>query len=267
MAKKQEPKKGAPAWMATFADMMSLLLTFFVLLLSMAEIDATKFRKVSGSLKMAFGVQRKNIFDEPPKGSSFIKQEHSQGSPSRAPLSVGGATANILDPQLQQIKNKMKKQNAIAELNRQKRLKQNIVKVMNKFENEWKKGEIEIEEKDGNLVIRIAEKAAFPKHRTKLSGRFNPMLEKLSDVVQDVDGDITISGHSDDKIIKTPKFKSNWEFSAARANTLAQALMKKGDIDPKRVTVQFHGPTQPLVRNNSEINRSKNRRIEILIKH
>ncbi len=263
---KDEPKAGAPAWMATFADLMSLLLTFFVLLLSMAEIDATRFRKVSGSLKMAFGVQRKNIFDEPPKGSSFIKQEHSAGG-SRSPMSVGGATANLLDPQLQQIKNKMEKQDRIAQLNREKRLKQNISKIMNKFEQEWKQGKIEIDKKDGNLVLRIAETAAFSQKRTKLNGGFVPMLDKLSEVMQDIDGDIIVAGHSDDKIIKTPKFKSNWEFSAARANTLAQALMKKGDVEPKRITIQAHGPTQPLVRNNSDINRKKNRRIEIVIKH
>jgi len=267
MAKKPEPKKGAPAWMATFADLMSLLLTFFVLLLSMSTLDATKFRKVSGSLKMAFGVQRKNIFDEPPKGSSFIKQEHSQGGANRAPLSIGGSTANIIDPQLQAIKNKMEKQDKIAQLNRSKRLKQNVNKIMEKFEDEWKKGKIEIENKDGDLVIRIAEKAAFPNKRTKLTNDFGSMLDKLSDVMQDVTGDIVIAGHTDDKIVKTGKFKSNWEFSAARANTLAQALIKKGDVEPGRITVQFHGPTKPLVRNNSDINRQKNRRIEIIIKH
>ena len=266
MAKKEEPKKGLPAYMATFADMMSLLLTFFVLLLSMSEIDATKFRKVSGSLKMAFGVQRKNIFDEPPKGSSFIKQEFSPGGSTRAPTAVGGAS-ELLDPQLQQIKNKMKKQSLIAERNRARRLKQNINKIMSKFEDEWKKGKLEIENKDGDLVIRLAEKAVFPRKRTKLSQEFGPMLDKLADVIQDVQGDIVISGHSDDKIIKTPKFKTNWEFSAARANTLAQALMRKGDVEPKRITIQAHGPTRPLVKNNSEINRRKNRRIEIVIKH
>lgn len=264
---KQEPKKGSPAYMTTFADLMSLLLTFFVLLLSMSEIDATRFRKVSGSLKMAFGVQRRDIFDEPPKGSSFIKQEFSAGSSSRAPLSVGGATANILDPQLQQIKNKMEKSDRIAQLNRTKRLQQNISKVMAKFEDEWKQGKIEIENKDGDLVLRIAENAAFATKRTKLTSGFNSMLDKLSDVIQDVNGEIVISGHTDDKIIKTPKYKSNWEFSAARANTLAQALIKKGDIEPERITVQFHGPTKPLVKNNSEINRRKNRRIEVIIKH
>ncbi len=266
MAKEQEQKKGAPGWMATFADLMSLLLTFFVLLLSMSEIDATRFRKVSGSLKMAFGVQRKTIFDEPPKGSSFIQQEHSAGG-SRSPMSVGGSTANIIDPQLQQIKNTMEKQDKIAQLQKQKRLEQNLKKVFSKFENEWRAGKVEIDKKDGNLIIRLSEKAAFSPNRTRLKKSFENMLIKLSEVAHDVDGDIIVSGHSDDKIVRTGKFKSNWEFSAARANTVAQALMKKGDVDPSRLTIQSHGPTKPLVRNNSDINRTKNRRIEVIIKH
>jgi chemotaxis protein MotB len=260
-------KKGAPMWMLTFADMMSLLLTFFVLLLSMSEIDATRFRKVSGSLKMAFGVQRVSVFDDPPKGSSFIKEEHSAGGESRAPMSIGGSTANIIDPQLQGIKNVMKKNQQIAALEAQKRLEQNIKKVYDRFNTEFKEGKVEIVKDGTNLVLRISENAIFPDQYTQIKGEFSSILDKLSDVAVDVSGDIIISGHSDDKIIKTGKYKSNWEFSAARANTLAQALMKKGDIDPERITVQFHGPTKPLVKNNSEINRRKNRRIEIIIKH
>ncbi len=93
------------------------------------------------------------------------------------------------------------------------------------------------------------------------------MLDKLSAIALDVKGDIVIAGHTDDKNIKSPMFKTNWEFSAARANNLAQALMTKGDVDPERITVQFHGPTKPIVRNNSDINRRKNRRIELIIKH
>ena len=161
----------------------------------------------------------------------------------------------------------MEKQNRIAQLNKQRRLDQNVKKIFSKFEKEWRAGKIEIEKKDDDLVIRIAEKAAFPKSRSRLTTKFSPMLDKLADVMQDVSGDIVVVGHSDDKVIKTSKFKSNWEFSAARANTLAQALIKKGDVDPGRITIQFHGPTRPLVRNNSDINRSKNRRIEIVIKH
>lgn len=268
-----EPKKddggggGAPGWIVTFADLMSLLLTFFVLLLSMSTIDATKFRKISGSLKMAFGVQRVSVFDEPPKGSSFLKSEHRAGSSSGAPLSVGGGTVNLMDPQLQNIKNSMKKNAKIAAIEKQKRLELNVKKTFQKLQDEIKQGKVEITHEDQNLIIRVSEAAAFPTKKTKLHPNFTSMLDKLSDILHDVKGDIVIAGHSDDKKIKSVRIKSNWEFSAARANTLAQALMKKGDVNPDRITIQAHGPTKPIVRNNSEINRRKNRRIEIIVKH
>lgn len=258
MAKKVTQKKGAPGWIVTFGDMMSLLLTFFILLVAMSEIDATKFKKVSGSLKQTFGVQTVEVFDEPPKGSSLVKDGHG----SRSPMSV-----NLVDNQLQSIKNVMDKNEKAAQLEKQKRLDLNLKKVFEKFEKEWKDGKIEIDKKDNNLVLRISENAAFPESNTQLQNGFEPMLNKLTDFVQDVQGDIVIVGHSDDKAIKNTKFKSNWEFSGARANTLAQALIQKGDVEPERVTVQFHGPTKPLVKNNSDINRRKNRRIEIIIKH
>lgn len=263
---KTQPKKGAPGWMTTFADLMSLLLTFFVLLLSMSEIDATRFRKVSGSLKMAFGVQRVSVFDEPPKGSSFIQQEFRPGG-SRSPMSVGEGTANILDPQLQGIKNLMEKNDKLALLEKQKKLDENFKKTFQRFEEEIKSGKMEIDKKGNDLILRFAEKSAFPEQHTRLNKSFDAMISKFSDLAQDVEGDILVSGHSDDKKIKTSKFKSNWEFSAARANTLAQALIERGGVDPERITIQSHGPTKPLVRNNSNINRRRNRRVEIIIRH
>lgn len=261
MGKKVTPKKGAPAWIVTFGDMMSLLLTFFILLVAMSEIDATKFKKVSGSLKQTFGVQRVEVFDDPPKGSSIMKDEHSGGA-SRSPVSI-----NLSDSHLDSIKSVSEKNKQAAALEKQKRLDANLKKVFDRFEKEWRDGKIEIDKKDNDLILRISENAAFPEQKTQLQTGFEPMLNKLSDFVQDVQGQVMIVGHSDDKVIKTTKFKSNWEFSGARANTLAQALMQKGDVEPDRITVQFHGPTKPLVKNNSDINRRKNRRIEIIIKH
>ena len=93
------------------------------------------------------------------------------------------------------------------------------------------------------------------------------MFDKVADILHDIKGDIAIAGHTDDKKIVSRKFKTHWDLSAARALTLSQALMKKGDIDPERITIQAHGSTKPIVVNNSEINRRKNRRVEIIIKH
>jgi len=77
----EECESGAPAWMATFADLMSLLMCFFVLLLSFSEMDAEKYKQVAGSMKFAFGVQKLIKAEDVPKGTSIIAQEFSPGIP------------------------------------------------------------------------------------------------------------------------------------------------------------------------------------------
>ena len=73
------PPAGLPAWMGTFADLMSLLMCFFVLLLSFSEMDVLKFKQIAGSMKFAFGVQNKIEVKDIPKGTSVIAQEFRPG--------------------------------------------------------------------------------------------------------------------------------------------------------------------------------------------
>ena len=77
---------GGAGWLATFADLMSLLMCFFVLLQSFSEMDVLKFKRLAGSMKSAFGVQQKMRVNDPPKGTSIIAQEFSLGTPSPTPL-------------------------------------------------------------------------------------------------------------------------------------------------------------------------------------
>ena len=267
-APKKEEKSGAPAWVMTFADLMSLLLTFFILLLSFAELDATKFRKISGSLKMAFGVQQVSVFDEPPAGSSFIQQSHSSGGgASRSPMSTSSRNVALLDPQLQAIKNKQEKDTRVAQLTKEKVLKDNVKKIYRKLKKEIDQGKLEITHKDGNLIIRVAEDTTFPEGRAQLKSNFNPLLEKISDILIDVEGEIRVSGHTDDKKIRSTRYKNNWELSAARSMAFANAMMSKGGVPEDRLVIVAHGATRPVVRNNSSVNRKKNRRVEITIKH
>ena len=82
------PPPGLPAWMGTFADLMSLLMCFFVLLLSFAEMDAMKFKRLAGSMAQAFGVQNKLKVKDPPKGTSLIALEFSRAKSLRTFLSL-----------------------------------------------------------------------------------------------------------------------------------------------------------------------------------
>jgi chemotaxis protein MotB len=79
---KKEEGGGAPAWVMTFADLMSLLMCFFVLLLSFSEMDLLKFKQIAGSMKNAFGIQREIKTDEAPKGTSIIAREFTPGRPT-----------------------------------------------------------------------------------------------------------------------------------------------------------------------------------------
>ena len=83
---KQKCPTGIPAWVLTFADLMSLLLAFFVLLFSFSEMDKAKYKQVAGSMKEAFGIQREIKVKEPPKGINIIAQEFSAGTPSKSTL-------------------------------------------------------------------------------------------------------------------------------------------------------------------------------------
>ncbi len=87
-APKSGGDEGAPAWIMTFADLMSLLMTFFVLLLSFSEMDIQKYKQLAGSMKQAFGVQREVKVKEPPKGINVIAREFSPGRPVPTPLNV-----------------------------------------------------------------------------------------------------------------------------------------------------------------------------------
>lgn len=87
-SKKKKDSGGAPAWVMTFADLMSILLSFFVLLLSFSEMDVAKYKQIAGSMREAFGVQRKYRVKEPPKGINVIAKEFSAGRPDPTPFNV-----------------------------------------------------------------------------------------------------------------------------------------------------------------------------------
>ena len=84
----KKKKAGSPAWVMTFADLMSLLLSFFVLLLSFSEMDVAKYKQIAGSMREAFGVQRKHRVKEPPKGINVIAKEFSAGRPDPTPFNI-----------------------------------------------------------------------------------------------------------------------------------------------------------------------------------
>lgn len=270
---KKCPPKGSPAWMATFADLMSLLMCFFVLLLSFSEMDVLKFKQLAGSMKEAFGVQRNVKSKEAPKGTSIIAKEFSPGKPiptkikvmrqqttDRPKRNIKFTDSNSMNNKAREaIKKELEKETA-------KKSQETVKRIKASLNQEIKKGTIDVIGKNDEIVIRINEKGSFPSGSATLNKDFDKIMKKISFLVKSTPGDVIISGHTDDIPIYTYLFRSNWELSSSRAVSVLKAIIKNQKIDPKRLSVQGHAETLPIASNKTATGRAKNRRVEIKIK-
>jgi chemotaxis protein MotB len=222
----EEAEEGAPAWMVTFADMVTLLLTFFVLLLSFANTDAQKFKEMLGSLKDAFGSQREEIGEfEDKKPEQF----------------------NVKPNIIEEIENeKLSFFREIQHLIKKKKLK----------------GLTDIEmEKDG-IRLRIRGKALFEIASAELSPNIFDLLTEIKKMLYKYDYTLVVEGHTDNVPIKSDIYPSNWELSAARAISVIRHFMEVLGVSPKRLMAVGYADTKPVVLNNTPENRAKNRRVE-----
>ena len=250
-----------PAWLATFADLMSLLMCFFVLLLSFSEMDALKFKQLAGSMSQAFGVQRDVKTKEIPKGTSIIAKEFTPGKPTPTVLKVMRQhTTDDRKKNLDFRKGPEKSDKSGEKSKTEKRLE----KLKKALKDQIAAGEIEVSGDNERTIIRIREKGSFASGSATLSGKFIPVLRKIANAIEKTPGKIHISGHTDNIPISTFKFRSNWELSSARAvSILDQILRFNKNIPNKRIVIQGYSDTIPLVPNTTPKNRATNRRVEI----
>ncbi|MFT4560391.1 MAG: chemotaxis protein MotB [Gammaproteobacteria bacterium] len=260
-------------WIMTFADLMSLLMCFFVLLLSFAEIDLNKFKAISGSLKLAFGVQREVKAAEIPMGTSIIAQEFSPAQPQ--PTSINEVRQSTVDPNKQTLEFTDALEGDTGSENADGTSAMEALKaaataadaqaLIESLREEIDKGMIQIETAGTKIIIRIREKGSFPSGAAGFSPDFLPVTKKLRESLGEIEGTIVVAGHTDNIPIKTARFRSNWELSASRAVTVVHELLSDGELQAGRFLVEGHGDAHPLAPNDTSANRSLNRRVEMII--
>tara|TARA_R110001592_G_scaffold356543_2_gene658663 strand:+ start:34140 stop:35135 length:996 start_codon:yes stop_codon:yes gene_type:complete len=280
---------GLPAWMGTFADLMSLLMCFFVLLLSFAEMDVLKFKRLAGSMREAFGVQNQVDVDSIPKGTSIIAQEFSPGKPTPSPLQMVMQDTTDADQQTLEVLCDAAIEKAVAEAcdegtdqaqDKKEQISEFVAQQMMEMESdaeakaeeiaekmhlEIAKDMVELETQGRRIIIRIQEKGAFASGSATLQDEFIPVLDKLITILSSIEGQISVEGHSDDVPIQTIMFPSNWDLSVARALEVAHGLFDDGFIKQDRFVITGFADTRPLVPNDTPESRSKNRRVEIIL--
>ncbi|HCE5299342.1 flagellar motor protein MotB [Vibrio parahaemolyticus] len=290
------PPPGLPLWMGTFADLMSLLMCFFVLLLSFSEMDVLKFKQIAGSMKFAFGVQNQLEVKDIPKGTSIIAQEFRPGRPEPTPIDVimqqtmditqqtlefhegesdraggtkrdegkltGGQSPDTSTQSNQSAESDMQQQQSKEMSQEMETLMESI---KNALEREIEQGAIEVENLGQQIVIRMREKGAFPEGSAFLQPKFRPLVRQIAELVKDVPGIVRISGHTDNQRLDSELYRSNWDLSSQRAVSVAQEMEKVRGFSHQRLRVRGMADTEPLVPNDSDENRALNRRVEISI--
>ncbi|RDH85185.1 MAG: type VI secretion system protein TssL [endosymbiont of Galathealinum brachiosum] len=250
-----------PAWLATFADLMSLLMCFFVLLLSFSEMDALKFKQLAGSMSQAFGVQRDVKTKEIPKGTSIIAKEFTPGRPTPTVLKV--MRQHTTDEYKKNLDFRKGPENSDKSGEKSKAEKR-LEKLKKALKDQIAAGSIEVSGDNQRTIIRIREKGSFSSGNATLSSRFKPVLKKIADALEKTPGKIHISGHTDNIPISTFRFRSNWELSSARAVSILEHILQiNKKIPNERIVIQGYADTIPLVPNSTPKNRATNRRVEI----
>jgi len=237
MAKKA---KSCPAWLATFADLMSLLMALFVLLYAMSTTDVPKYKAVVESLTEALG----NGSELTPEQEQFFQslQLSSESDSKETPSTVivEEATVTDLEP-----------------------LYESLVET---YSDAGKNSEIKIEydSKSDQIRLIFPEQIAFDPGRADLKPRFVELLRQFF-VFKDENVAIQVIGHTDSRPISGGRFRSNWELSSARASVVIQRLVRDRAIRPTQAQAIGLADTQPLSTGSSEQDYARNRRVEVLI--
>jgi len=231
--KKEECPECLPEWLVAFGDLMSLLLCFFVLLLSMATMDAVKVREAIGSFKGTMGIL---------EGSEYMEAEKRFAPPPLSPPQteddVGQAADSMANP--------------VNEINE-------VVK------NDPKEA-VTIEDAEDGFLIRLP--AALPFRRGSADIN-NPdaklFIKRMANIIKKMPNNIEISvrGHTDNQVPELGSiFRDNWEMSSARAIAVLKELIKNG-VNKDKLNASGYGDTKPLTSNITVEGRAKNRRVEI----
>lgn len=222
--KEKQPDEGAPAWMVTFADLMTLLLTFFVLLLSMSTLDNQRVKLALGSLRGALGVLQGG--GQPREGRKEI---------SSMPRIAQG----------------------------EMKIMTTLERVVQKQTDAVSNDQIQIGHKDERVFVAIDDSMLFAPGSTDILPSAYPFLDDLAAAMAESRAVAEFIGHADDTA-PSGYYDNNWEVAAARSLSVLLYVERAGPIEGHRLKASTHGQFLPRYDNTTPAGRARNRRVEII---
>lgn len=245
-------KKRAPEhenherWLISYADFITLLFAFFVVMFATSQTDKGKAEQVSESVKKALEGERMSAVLAAVLGGTV----HDKGK-GNAMMHGPGGDKKVVPEKVDDKK--------LAEL-------LPSLKVLNEeLKKEIESGRIEISMQPRGLVVSFTQAALFPSGADVVSPDAYEGLEKMAAAIAKIPNPVRLEGHTDSVPIRTPRFRSNWELSAARSIALMELLTDKFGLPPERLSIAGYADTAPIAPNNTEEGRARNRRVDIVV--
>ena len=222
---------GSLRWLLTYADMITLLMAFFIMLYSMSVLNLAKFQQVAVSIKSGFGGMVEG------QGRSIL------GSSSQfniKPSPIMGDTAGVPN--------------------------QTVKKIQTMIKDEKLENKVRLRVDERGLVISLStDKVLFGPGRASLSPSAMKIIDAVAGSLKDIPNEVRVEGHTCDLPIRSSEYPSNWELSTARATNVIRYLIDKKGFQPDRLSAAGYADSRALVPNTSESNRAVNRRVDIVV--
>lgn len=227
-------------WLITYADLITLLMIFFVVMYSMSNIDAKKYEELAKSLTSTFVPA--NISSGGGgggAGGSVGLGEDDQGLPEEEDPDPG----DVIDPELQ----------AAAE------------QIRRLLQEHGLESRVSVDIKERGVVIGLMNTVLFEPGSTRIKDDAVSTLVDIGKIAKNLDNYIRIEGNTDDVPMNTPQIPSNWELSVLRATEVLRLLIDQSGISPEKISAVGYGEYRPSFPNTSAENRSKNRKVDIVL--
>lgn len=234
-------------WLMTYADLITLLLAFFVIMYAMSKIDSAKVEKITRQLHGEFNA--KDVVE------AEVSSELGEGVLKIGQLKM--VAQRLESPSFGHLRHRV---NIGPATN---------IPVSSGFDNvgsaDSAQNPISVELNERGLIIHVVESALFSPGRAELQPGAVELLDQIATEIRELPNQIRVEGHTDSIPISNVRYPSNWELSSARATAVVRHLVDKHAFSPERISALGFGEFRPLVSNDTPENRAKNRRVDIVI--
>ena len=217
-------------WLLTYADMITLLTAFFLMMYSMSVVSKGKFTQLASSMRSGFSGEQQG-------GSSILNGEGPRTTP------VG----TLKEQEFKQYQQAMSNLGVFVE---QQNLKSKVG--------------VRVDER-GLVISLLSDNMLFARGQANLQPASEKLLQQVAQIIQTVPNRVQIEGHTCNLPIRTALFPSNWELSSMRAGSVLRYFTERQSIDRQRFVAAGYADTKPLAANTNETNRARNRRVDIVI--